>query len=174
MESTLAYEELVDLYSAQVYKFCQKLTFSKGDADDLFQDTFVKIFEQYAKLEATDNVLGFLFSSALYVWKSKKRKYARRKRIAHEQPLSVQGVFAVSSQNVEEEFAAKEQARAVREVVDGLGDKFKIPIILHYTMEQNLNEIATTLDVPVGTVKSRLYKARKLIEKGLKKNGYGY
>ena len=51
--------------------------------------------------------------------------------------------------------------------MEALPEKFKIPVILYYTIEMNVSDIALTLKLPAGTVKSRLFKARKLIKKGL-------
>jgi RNA polymerase sigma-70 factor (ECF subfamily) len=135
------FEALVDKYSGSVYKFCRSLTYSKEDADDLLQETFLRTFEQLPKIIASDNPQGFLFSTASYLWKSWKRKYAS--------------------------FATDEEVRLVRELVDGLPDKLKTPTILYYTLEMNVPDIAKTLELPSGTVKSRLFKARKIIEKGL-------
>jgi RNA polymerase sigma-70 factor (ECF subfamily) len=52
-------------------------------------------------------------------------------------------------------------------LVDALPDKFRLPMILYYTLEMRVPDIAYIMKLPVGTVKSRLYKSRKLIEKGL-------
>ncbi len=62
---------------------------------------------------------------------------------------------------------AQEEIHSIRKAVEDLPDKFKIPIILYYTIEMSVSDIASTLKLPAGTVKSRLFKARKLIEKGL-------
>jgi len=158
------FAELADKYGGPVYKFCRSLAYSKEDADDLFQETFLKVFEQPAKINGAENPPGFLFSTALYIWKSRKRKYARRNRIAPVEPLDDNITDKVS---VEDDFAAREEIRAVRELVESLPEKFRIPVILYYTAEMNVSEIAATLKIPAGTVKSRLFKARKIIEKGL-------
>ena len=162
--SRYLYEDLVDEYSDSVYKFCRSLTYSKEDADDLFQETFFRAFEQLAKINASGNPQGFIFSTSLYIWKSWKRKYARRNRLAPATPLDE---TVASSTNMEDSFIAQEETRIVRELVESLPEKFKIPIILYYTMEMNVSDIALTLKLPSGTVKSRLFKARKLLEKGL-------
>jgi RNA polymerase sigma-70 factor (ECF subfamily) len=127
------------------------------------------VFEQLHKLDASGNRQGFLFSTALYLWKGWKRKYARRSRIAPVEPLNEN---VASGSAVEEEFAAQEEIRIVRELVEVLPERFKIPIILYYTVEMSVADIALTLKLPVGTVKSRLFKARKLIERGLIAGGY--
>lgn len=156
--------DLVDEYSASIYKFCRSLTYSREDADDLFQETFLKAFEQLPKLSASDSPKGFLFSTTLYIWKSWKRKYARRKRLA---PIERLDDNSATDVHMEDSFMAQEETRIVRELVESLPDKFKIPIILYYTIEMSVSDIAVALKLPTGTVKSRLFKARKLLEKGL-------
>jgi RNA polymerase sigma-70 factor (ECF subfamily) len=168
--SQQSYADLVDIYGEVVYKFCRSLTYSKEDADDLFQETFMRVFQQLPlKVIVKDNPQGFLFSTALYLWKSWKRKYARRNRIAPTEPLDDQ---AISDTDIEGNFVQQEDMRIVRELVDVLPEKYKVAVILFYTMELGVSDIAKVLKLPAGTVKSRLHKARKLIEKGLLKNGY--
>lgn len=166
----LSPEELVDDYSGQIYKFCCRLTYSKEDAEDLFQETFLRAFEQLHKVNSSDNPRSFLFSTAVYLWKSRKRSYARRKRIADKQALD-DGI--VNYNDMEDSILAQEDTRIIRELVHSLPVKFKIPVILYYSLEMSLQNVAETLKLPVGTVKSRLHKARKIIKKGLVNNGYG-
>jgi RNA polymerase sigma-70 factor (ECF subfamily) len=165
-KQSMRYEpsHLVDEYADSVYKFCRSLTYSKEDAEDLFQETFLRAVEQHKKFEELENPQGFLFSTAVFIWKGWKRKYARRARIAPE------GQFdetVAGNTDVEESYLIKEENRIVREIVDSLPDKLKIPTILFYTLEMRVPDIAATLQIPAGTVKSRLFKARKIVEKGL-------
>jgi RNA polymerase sigma-70 factor (ECF subfamily) len=155
---------VMDEHGASVYRFCRSLTYSKEDADDLFQETFLRAFEQQSKGSVPDNPQSFLFFTSLYTWKSWKRKYARRKRLAPVEPLDED---IASDTEMEDAFITQEETRMVRKLVEALPDKFKIPIILYYTVEMSVSDIALTLKLPVGTVKSRLFKARKLVEKGL-------
>ncbi|MGE4213886.1 MAG: RNA polymerase sigma factor [Anaerotignaceae bacterium] len=158
------FADLVEEYSNSVYKFCRSLTYSKEDADDLFQETFSKAFEQQSKISISDNPKGFLFSISLYIWKSWKRKYARRRRLAPVEPLDE---IVSSGVSVEDNLMEQEEIRIVRKLIEDLPNKFKIPTILYYTVEMSVQDISATLKLPAGTVKSRLFKARKLVEKGL-------
>jgi RNA polymerase sigma factor, sigma-70 family len=157
---------LIDEYSDSVYKFCRNLTYSKEDADDLFQETFLKVLESPNKINLSNNPQSFLFSTALFIWKAWKRKYARHKRIASIKKLDE---TICNTDNIEDGYMIQEENRIVREEVNSLPEKFKIPIILYYTSEFSVSDIAETLKLPIGTVKSRLFKARKLVEKGLLK-----
>lgn len=156
-------EELIDLYGVPLYRFCRRLAYTREDAEDLFQETFLHILERPQRLDEASEPQSVLFSMALSLWKSQKRKYARRRRIAPTEPLEE---TEPGLGDVEADYLAREEERRVRELVDALPDKYKIPIILYYGMDQSVSAIAATLRVPEGTVKSRLYKARKLIEKG--------
>jgi RNA polymerase sigma-70 factor (ECF subfamily) len=156
--------DFVDLYSDSVYRFCRSLTYSKEDADDLFQETFIKALEQLPKICASGNPQGFLFSTALYLWKSWKRKYARRRRLAPEEPLND---AVAGGADMEDDIMARDEIRIVRELVDDLPDKFRIPVLLYYTSEMSIADIASLLAIPAGTVKSRLHKARKILKKRL-------
>ena len=164
------FDELTDKYGGAVYKFCRSITYSREDADDLFQDTFLKIFEQPHKICGADNAQSFIFSAALYICKSEKRKYARRRRIAPVEPLeSLDELHAVAddTHSIENDFIMQEDMRLVRRLVEALPDKFKVPVVMFYNLDMNVPEIAAALKLPDGTVKSRLFKARKIIEKGL-------
>jgi len=160
---------LVDEHGDKIYKFCRRLTFSKEDADDLFQETFLKALEQQHKMATAKSPESFLFSTTIFLWKSWKRKYARRDRLAPSKPFDENLLYTV---NMVEDIIIEEENRTVRAIVADLPEKFKVPIIMHYSVGMGLAEIADALGLPDGTVKSRLFKARKLIEKGLVLNGY--
>ena len=166
MENSTQYEpaHLINEYATPVYRFCRSMTYCKEDAEDLFQETFLRALEQPQKMDSFCNPQSYLFSTALYIWKGWKRKYARRKRLAPVVPLDE---TAESCTSIEGDFMAQEESVIVRELVDALPDKYKIPTILYYALEMSVSDIAAAMRIPAGTVKSRLYKARQLVEKGL-------
>ncbi|MFT3984011.1 MAG: RNA polymerase sigma factor [Lachnospiraceae bacterium] len=160
---------LVDEYGSSLYRFCRSLTYSKEDAEDLFQETFLRALEQPEKLNTSDNPKSLLFSTAFFLWKSWKRKYARRKRLA---PLEPFDDSVESDINLENSYLIQEENKLVRKLADALPDKFRIPVFLYYTMEMKVSDIADVLNLPAGTVKSRLSKARRLIRDGLEEMDY--
>jgi RNA polymerase sigma-70 factor (ECF subfamily) len=163
-------DELIRLSGNELYRFCSRLTYSKEDADDLFQETFLKSLEQMDKLKNAKDPSSYLFTTALYTWKDWKRKYARRNRIAPTEILLDEAVSENSK--IEDDIVMKEERQIVQEVVSELPDRYRVPIILYYSVEMNIAEMANILELPQGTVKSRLHKARKLVEKGLGRRGY--
>lgn len=163
--------ELVELYGDAVYKTCCRLTFSRESADDLFQETFLQAFEKLRKISTSKNPQSFLLSMTIYIWKSWNRKYARRNRLA---PVVALNESVPDRISVEERLLEQEEIRIVRKLVETLPEKLKIPVILYYSLEMKVPEIAASLGIPAGTVKSRLFKARKIIEKGFEQHENKY
>ncbi len=75
-------EVCINEFGRDIYSFCKHLTCNQQEADDLYQDTFLKAAELSEKLDFQRNPKSYLVSIALRTWKNKKRKYAWRKRIA--------------------------------------------------------------------------------------------
>ena len=126
-----SFSELVDMHGDAIYKFCRSLAYSKEEADDLYQETFLKALEKYPTMKNVKNPQGFLFSVTIYLWRSWKRKHAIRDRIAPAQPLNENIEYNADMEN---HIIAKEDNCVVWAVVDDLPEKFKIPVLLHYSV----------------------------------------
>lgn len=160
-------DRLVMLYGKAVYGFCLRLARNRDDADDLYQETFLKALELCTRIDKNNNPKGFLISIAVGLWKNNRRKYARRQKIAPEEELSEESVSSsmyVNASTPEEIAILNERCAVVRTAADKLNDKLKIPLYMYYTAEMSVEDIASALRIPQGTVKSRLYKARKTLK----------
>lgn len=163
-------EQCIHEYGKDIYALCSRLTRSTQEAEDLYQDTFLKVVELGDKIDYEQNPKSYMVSIALRIWKNRKRKYAWRKRIAGMEQLTEE---AVSSETVgqgdsaEEEFLQKELKEQVIEAVSGLEDRYRIPVYLYYTLQLPVEQIGKIMKLPQGTIKSRLYKARKLLKQKL-------
>ena len=163
----LTFDTLVEDYKSPLYKFCQTLTYTKEDSEDLFQETFIKAYQQLDKIKASPNPQNYLFAIASFQWKSLKRKVARRNKIA-----PIQSYHSEEIENIPMESSGQEDEMIVREVVMNLPEKFKVPILMYFNMELTTKEISEILKVPVGTVHSRLHKAKRMIRERLEEIGY--
>ncbi len=163
-------EQCIREYGKNVYAFCSQLTGNKQEAEELYQDTFLKAVELKEKMDWERNPGSYLISIALRIWKNKKRKYAWRNRIAKTEVFTEEmagGESGRQEDSTEETFFRKEQQRQVREAVAKLEEKYRIPVYLYYSQQFTTEQIGKVLKLPQGTVKSRLYKARKLLKKEL-------
>jgi RNA polymerase sigma-70 factor (ECF subfamily) len=169
--SFISESKLVSEYQTVVYRYCLNLTYQRADADDLFQDTYLRAFSMIDKITVFENPQSFLLSIATSLWKSQKRKFARRKRLAPE--VDFDESYFDNTAKPEDEIIADEETLLVRKLVNNLPDKLKIPIVMYYTIEMKISEISETLGLPIGTVKTHLSRGREIIRKGLV-NEYGY
>lgn len=152
-----------------IYSFCCHLTGSRQEADDLYQDTFLKMVELGDRLDIQSNPKGYLLSVAVNLWRNRRRKRAVRRRIAGPEVSVEDEALEVPSgePSPEERMISGEERRLVRKAVDGLPEKYRLPVLLFYMEELKLSEAAEILKIPEGTVKSRLFKAKKLLKKEL-------
>ena len=167
-------EKCIDEFGTEIYRFCMKLCRDKANAEDLYQQTFLKALESDMELDWGQNPKALFFSFAYNLWKSEQRKYFRRSTLvpcvnfdeANENALC-------SEENIEENIFRRELIAGTNKIIENLPEKIRVPLTLYYLFEQSVDEIAKEIKKPPGTVKSRLFKGRSLIKKGLEELGYG-
>lgn len=167
-------ERCIDQFGTDIYRFCMKLCVNKDDAEDLYQQTFFKALESEWQLDWEQNPRALFFSLAHNLWKSSIRKNARRASIAPCSNIDDENEnFLKSCVSIEEEFLQRELYAQVNRIIEELPDKIRVPLTLHYLFDFPIEQVAETIKKPPGTVKSRLFKGRKLIKKRLEEEGYG-
>lgn len=167
-------EQCIRDYGKELYAFCRRMTGSLQEAEDLYQDTFLKALELKYQINYEHNPKSYLASIALRLWKNKKRKYAWRSRIAGTEQLveesantEIKNTDGGSRNPVEEQYLEAELRHQVRQAVGELEEKYRVPIYLYYTLQLSGAEISKILKIPEGTVKTRLHKARKILKEKL-------
>lgn len=163
-------EQCINEYGKEIYSFCCQITRNRQEAEDLYQDTFLKAVELGEKIHYEKNPKSYFISIALRIWKNRKRKYAWRKRIVGmvefvEETVSEEDLGREAS--TEDIVIEKELREQVKMVVERLDEKYRIPVYLFYTLQFPIEQIGKIMKLPKGTVKSRLHKARKLLKQEL-------
>lgn len=159
---------LVEQYGDSVYRYCKGITFTPEDAEDLYQQTFLKAFELHKRISLNKNPKAFLMSIASNLWKNHKSKYARRERIAptiSSEQEEVRIEVASEEPDILEQIVKREQLENLRECVEKLPEKQRQVIQLFFAGGLSIEEIAGILKIPKGTVKSRLHSAKEQLRK---------
>ncbi len=155
-----AFEVLLEVERVVVERFVRYQIGSKSDAEDVLQEVYLSAYQKFVQLKNKESFKAWLISIA----RNKCNDYFREKAVRLEIPL--------------EQMAGKELAlgrygitevHTVRETLEGLKDKDKQILYLYFWKELSQSEIAKRLNIPIGTVKSRLYTAKQNF-----KNKYPY
>jgi RNA polymerase sigma factor (sigma-70 family) len=169
-----AYAELLHRYKESVYFMMLKMCSNKDDAEDLTIEAFGRAFkklEQYSP--------DFAFSTWLFKIASNNAiDFIRRKKIKYSIPIESKNEdgenfdysvnIKASGLDPEESFIKKQKIEAVRLLVDKLKPKYKEMIELFYFQEMSHEEISKQLNLPIGTIKAQLFRARDLLYNALK------
>ena len=161
-------EHYIEAYGTDIYSFCILLTQNRELAEELYQDTFLAMCEKEDWKEE-GNVKSYLLGITIKLWQNRKRKFAWRKRIAAEIPLSKeQGLEAFSAdENLEQHMVSKEEQEAVWKAVYKLPEQLRIVILLYYMEDFKVAEIAEKLSLSISNVKSKLMRARRYLKQEL-------
>ncbi|RGG46785.1 RNA polymerase sigma factor [Roseburia sp. AF20-18LB] len=161
-------EHYIEAYGTDIYSFCIRLTQNWEQAEELYQDTFLAMCEKEDWKEE-GNVKSYLLGITIKLWQNRKRKFAWRKRIAAEIPISKeQGLEAFSAdENLEQHMVSKEEQEAVWKAVYKLPEQLRIVILLYYMEDFKVAEIAEKLSLSISNVKSKLMRARRYLKQEL-------
>lgn len=171
-----AFEKMTEHYSKDIYGFCLHLAAGRRDhADDLYQDTIVKAYQIKERIAENQNPKAFILAIAISLWKSHIRKEHRRNRIAPQFALEEENWDIEDRGNHPEDMMLKkEEGTFLHNALARLEDKYRIPLVLFYFNQFDLEEISNICNMPIGTVKSRLFRGRERLKKQLQKEGYQY
>jgi RNA polymerase sigma-70 factor (ECF subfamily) len=145
-------EQLVDEHYASLYRYAYRLSGSAVDAEDLTQDTFCQAQRKLAQLRDGARAKGWLFSIL-------RNAYLHRVRAHKHAPVvSLDGVGELPERLPEP--LPEVDPDCLQHVLNELPEVFRTPLVLYYFEDFSYREIAEQMEVPLGTVMSRLARAK--------------
>jgi RNA polymerase sigma factor (sigma-70 family) len=153
MSADLEFENLVKLYYRDLYRFGLGLTGSEADAADLTQETFYIWANKGHQLKNPENVKGWLFTT---LHREFLKTCRRLKRVADE-PV---GEDALSLPDVPVDCANRIDSQTLLHFLSEIDEDFRAPLVLYYMEDLSYKEIADMLAIPLGTVQSRIARAK--------------
>ncbi|HWQ76303.1 MAG TPA: sigma-70 family RNA polymerase sigma factor [Syntrophomonas sp.] len=156
-------DQYINQYGKRLYGLCLTLCANSTEADDLYQDTWMKVVKNISQYDITREFEPWMTQICVNTYRNTLRRIVRSP------------VFNGFSSNEEKETAIgsvssaqPEDYSALHEAIDGLPEKLRVTIILFYFRDMDLKSTAQVLGIPIGTVKSRLSKSKKLLKEALK------
>ena len=167
-----AYERLMSKYREPIYHHIYRMVRDKQEVADLVQESFIKAFDSLASYSTK-----YAFSTWLYkIATNHTIDYLRRKRLP---TFSIDQPFETKDGQLEYEvpdttyrpdkhIVEDQRNRLIQEAIDQLPPKYYRVIVMRHQQEKSYDEIARALDLPLGTVKAHIFRARELLYKYLR------
>lgn len=167
-----AFASLVDKYQNALYHHIRKIVRDKSEVDDLVQETFIKAF---SALESYST--QYAFSTWLYkIATNHSIDFLRKKKLrtqSIDKPIKTkEGEMEVelpdTTYRPDRHIVEDQRKTLIQEAIDALPPKYYRVIVLRHQQEKTYDEIARELDLPLGTVKAHIFRARELLNKYLR------
>ncbi len=172
-----AFEKLVQDRSGEIYGLLYRLTENSEEARDLTQETFLRAFQSIAQFRGDSDLRTWIYRIAINQARNRWRWWRRRRR---EATVSIDapdigggrlGLVATlkspTARNPEQDAIASEQEQALKKALKSLRRVYREAVVLRDIEGFAYEEIATTLEISVGTVKSRLARGRQELRRKL-------
>ncbi len=164
-EKRQSFEREALVHLDALYRVALRLTGNAADADDLVQETMLKAYRAWHQYEQGTNAKGWLLTILRHAFIN---EYRRRTRHPETVDLDAIEPFAVFEDIQEEDpqgrFFDQIVDDEVLRAIDELPEQFREAIVLSDVEGMSYEEVARILSVPIGTVKSRLFRARRLLQ----------
>jgi RNA polymerase sigma factor (sigma-70 family) len=159
-----SWDEVVRLHADRVYRLAYRLSGNRADAEDLTQETFVRVFRSLADY-SPGTFEGWLHRITTNLFLDMAR---RRQRIRFDAlPEDASERMASSAAGPEQAYAEMNLDPEIQRALDALPPDFRAAVVLCDLEELSYEEIAATLGVKVGTVRSRIHRGRVLLREAL-------
>ncbi len=162
-------------YARQLYSAALRMTRNPADAEDLVQETYLKAYRAYGTFEEGTNLKAWLYRILTNTFINKYRSDARRPKqseLGDIEDLYMYrrigaGDSAEAARSAEDRVLDSLVEGDIKQAVEDLPENFRLPVLLADLEGFSYKEIAEILDIPIGTVMSRLHRGRKAMQKRL-------
>jgi RNA polymerase sigma-70 factor (ECF subfamily) len=166
-----AYRELVDAYRDRIITVCARVAGPGADAEDLAQDAFLKAFGALDRFDGRSALFTWIYRIAVNTARDWVDHRRRRPVVPLEGAFGSQAEPADSGERPAEAAERHERAAAVRAALERLPEPFRTTLILREMEGNSYEEVAAILGISIGTVESRLFRARAKLRVLLEQQG---
>lgn len=151
-----------------LYSFALKLSRAPDEAEDLVSDTVLRAFERWEQYRLGTNIRAWLFTILYHLFVSRKRRIDAREVPESDTVAGRSTREAVGEADPEGTFYDSFLDDEIVRAIDSLPDEYRTAVVLSDIQELRYAEIAQILGIPEGTVKSRLFRGRRLLQRKLR------
>lgn len=156
--------EIYEEYNRYIYHLCLKLTRNTSEAEDLMQEVWVKVIRNEANVSEVEHIKAWLTTIAMNTFRDRYRKNVRRSKYLMHQPetldVPVLDLVPTNDISTEEKIEKDVISKLVQEKMTQLDSIYQKTLWYFYIEQYSLIEISNVMKVSIGTVKSRLFRAK--------------
>ena len=175
MEQQRNFEELALPHLRSLYGVAIRLSADPQDAEDLVQDTYIKALQAFPFLREPEKVRPWLWQILSRAAMDRFRREPREIYVGDLQDLDGFSLYHKVrdedpfpySDRLHQDFLAQFRDEEVNRALLALPEEYRLPLVLFYVEELSYRELAEVLECPMGTIMSRLFRGRKMIEREL-------
>lgn len=162
-----AIEHFVQTYQQDVYRLALSILDDPAEAEDATQDSLLAALRSLDSFRGASNLRTWLYSITVNICRTRLQRHKRRAGLI-EILGDVLQIHKIRHESVEERLIQDESEKGLWHAIHRMDEKHRIPIVLRYYHDLSVAEIATILQIPEGTVHSRLNTARRQLQNVLK------
>ena len=166
-----AFADIVSLYQHKLYQVCYRMLGNKQEAEDIAQEAFVRAYTNLHTFDQKRKFSTWLYRIATNLCidriRKKKPDYYLDAEVTGTDGLDLYSQIASDDQLPEETIEQMELQDRIQYEIGRLPDKYRTVVVLKYMEELSLQEISEILDMPLGTVKTRIHRGREALRKQL-------
>jgi RNA polymerase sigma-70 factor, ECF subfamily len=162
-----ALEDLVRQYSRLVYRIAYAALRSHHDAEDATQETFLRVLRYSRKLATVENHKTWLARIAWRVAVDRSRQRGRKQEVPLEDPEKPVAELPSAGAPADEAMHGSQVGTMLERLIAALPEKLREPLILSAIVEMSPREVAATLGINEAAVRSRVFRARKILRQKL-------
>lgn len=166
-----AFAEIVELFKDKVFQLCYRMVGNAHDAEDIAQEAFIRAYVNINSYDTNRKFSTWLYRIAtnLSIDRLRKRKpdYFLDAEIEGTEGLTMYSQIPSDELQPDEMVESLEFQEWIQQEINGLPVMYRSVIVLKYIEELSLKEIGDILDLPIGTVKTRIHRGREALRKRL-------
>jgi RNA polymerase sigma-70 factor (ECF subfamily) len=158
---------LLERYEVKVYRLCCSMLRDQTSAEDVAQESWVRIWKALSSFDQRASLSTWIYAI------TRNRCLTAIERRRYQMSLSTEDAMADMAAPEAGQADTEDMSQLLRQLVDMLPERYRRPLTLFYYEERSVAEVAEMLKMPVGTVKTLLYRARGALGEQLKLRGLG-
>ncbi len=167
-----AFNELLDRYQTPIYGFIYRLLDDPADAPDVVQEVFLKVFRKIDDFRGDSTLKTWVYRIAVHEASNRRRWFARHRRQEFsidsvDEQASSWGVLRDTTDSPFDRAARIEQRDLVEDALRELDERLRAAVVMRDLQGLSYNEIAASLEISLGTVKSRILRGREALKAAL-------